>query len=119
MKPKFPLRYVVERIRRSRLETDPLGNPIYTESTSKIPVAGWHNPVPSSDFADEPVLVGHKRTVISVQMYAPSGEFTAEDKVRFTTDGPVFEVIGQPNKLDHSPFGWSPGLEVVNLGVIE
>lgn len=116
---KFPLRHAVERIRRSRLEADSLGNPTYVESVSKVLVAGWHNPVPSSDFIDEPVLAGHKRTVISAQMYAPSGEFIAEDKVRLTAGGTVFDVIGQPNNLDHGPFGWAPGLEVVNLGVME
>ena len=30
----------------------------------------------------------------------------------------VLEVIGEPESYGHNPFGWAPGLEVVNLGSI-
>lgn len=122
------LRFEVVRVRRTHdyvepaVETvfDELGNPIVadelgndtvTETRDTVKVAGWA--VPRSD---EPKLAGHDRRTVQVELYAPVGLFRPQDAVMLPERGDVLEVIGEPENYEHNPFGWAPGLEVVNLG---
>ncbi|WP_246818377.1 hypothetical protein [Corynebacterium sp. HMSC055A01] len=111
------LRYSVVRIRRERVGTvDELGNDVVedVEAAEPVLVAGWA--VPQSD---EPKLAGHERRTVKIEMYAPTGAFLVGDAVRLPERGDVLEVVGEPENYEHNPFGWSPGLEVVNLAGIE
>lgn len=112
-----PLRFSVVRIRREKVGTvDELGNDVLKDvkSTHPVQVAGWAMPQ-----AAEPVLAGHERRRVQIQMYAPVGEFLVGDAVELPERGDVLEVVGEPENYEHNPFGWSPGLEVVNLAGIE
>lgn len=112
-----PLRYSVVRIRRERVGTvDELGNDVVedVESTETVPVAGWAMPQ-----SDEPKVAGHGRRTVKIEMYAPTGAFLVGDAVRLPDRSDVLEVVGEPENYEHNPFGWSPGLEVVNLAGIE
>ena len=51
-----------------------------------------------------------------MEVLAPVGAFTADDAVKLPGRDDVLEVIGEPENYEHGPFGWSPGIEVVNLG---
>ncbi len=111
------LRYSVVRIRRERVGTvDELGNDVVEDVEAAVPVmvAGWA--VPQSD---EPKLAGHERRTVKIEMYAPTGAFLVGDAVRLPERKDVLEVVGEPENYEHNPFGWSPGLEVVNLAGIE
>lgn len=125
------LRFEVVRVRRTHnyvepaVETvfDELGNPIVadalgndsvTEIRDTVKVAGWA--VPRSD---EPKLAGHDRRTVQVELYAPVGLFRPQDAVVLPERVDVLEVIGEPENYEHNPFGWAPGLEVVNLGGTE
>lgn len=110
------LPFEVIRIRRTRLETiDELGNDVWVDTTEENPVAvaGWAIP-----HGDEPKLAGHDRRTVKVELYAPVGAFRAEDAVRLPDRADTLEVIGEPENWSANPFGWDPGLEVVNLGGI-
>lgn len=125
------LRFEVVRVRRTHnyvepaVETvfdelvnpivaDALGNDTVTEIRDTVKVAGWA--VPRSD---EPKLAGHDRRTVQVELYAPVGLFRPQDAVVLPERGDVLEVIGEPENYEHNPFGWAPGLEVVNLGGTE
>ena len=93
------------------VEADELGNDTVTETRDIVRVAGWA--VPRSD---EPKLAGHSRRTVEIELFAPVGVFRPEDAVELPERDDVLEVVGEPENYDHNPFGWSPGLEVVNLG---
>ena len=122
------LRFEVVRVRRTHnyvepavetiydelgnpIESDALGNDTVTEARDTVKVAGWA--VPRSD---EPKLAGHDRRTVQVELYAPVGMFRPQDAVVLPERDDVLEVIGEPENYEHNPFGWAPGLEVVNLG---
>lgn len=90
---------------------DALGNDTVVETRDTVRVAGWA--VPRSD---EPKLAGHDRRTVQVELFAPVGTFRPEDAVELPERDDVLEVIGEPENFEHNPFGWAPGLEVVNLG---
>ena len=92
-------------------ERDQLGNEVWVDEEHEVPVYGWA--VPQSS---EPKLAGHTQRVVAVEMLAPVGAFTANDAVKLPGRNDVLEVIGEPENYEHGPFGWSPGIEVVNLG---
>lgn len=92
-------------------ERDMLGNEVWVDEEREILVHGWA--VPQSS---EPKLAGHSQRVVAVEMLAPVGAFTANDAVKLPGRDGVLEVIGEPENYEHGPFGWSPGIEVVNLG---
>ena len=92
-------------------ETDELGNDTVTEARDTVRVAGWA--VPRSA---EPKLAGHARRTVEVELFAPVGTFRPQDAVELPERDDVLEVIGEPENYQHNPFGWAPGLEVVNLG---
>ena len=106
--------YVVTRIRREPVGRDPLGNTVDAETRTNIRVAGWAAPP-----GDEPKLAGHDRRVVQVELFAPVGAFQETDGVILEGETQVLEVIGRPGNYDHNPFGWCPGIEVVNLGGVE
>lgn len=89
---------------------DSHGNPvaIYTppldETGSPHPVIGWD--VPTST---EPVLAGHDRVVVDVQLLTPP-DFPARprDVIDLPTGG-RYEVIGEAGGTEGNPFGWIPG----------
>lgn len=125
------LRFEVVRVRRTHnyvepavetiydelgnpIESDALGNDTVTEARDTVKVAGWA--VPRSD---EPKLAGHDRRTVQVELYAPVGMFRPQDAVVLPERDDVLEVIGEPENYEHNPFGWAPGLEVVNLGGTE
>lgn len=93
------------------ISSDQLGNDTVTETRDTVKVAGWA--VPRSD---EPKLAGHDRRTVQVELYAPVGLFRPQDAVMLPERDDVLEVIGEPENYEHNPFGWAPGLEVVNLG---
>ncbi|MCK2200183.1 hypothetical protein [Corynebacterium callunae] len=111
---KFPLLHEVTLIRRVRqMELDELNNEVWVdeEFPEAVLVAGWS--VPS---ADEPKLAGHDRRTVDVELLAPVGVFRLEDAVKLPDREDTLEVVGEPENYSHGPFGWDPGLEVVNLG---
>lgn len=93
------------------IETDALGNDTVTETRDTVKVAGWAVPRTA-----EPKLAGHARRTVEVELFAPVGMFRPQDAVVLPERDDVLEVIGEPENYEHNPFGWSPGLEVVNLG---
>lgn len=113
----FPLPYIVKRVARTKTrKVDELGNDVVVDSevAEDVAVAGWGAPV-----GDEPKLAGHDRRTVEVELFAPVGVFTPTDAVELPDRPQRLEVIGQPGNYEHNPFGWSPGLEIVNLaGVI-
>lgn len=96
------------------IESDALGNDTVTETRDRVKVAGWA--VPRSA---EPKLAGHDRRTVQVELYAPVGMFRPQDAVELPERDGTLEVIGEPENYEHNPFGWAPGLEVVNLGGTE
>lgn len=113
----FPLRYEVTRIRRvRRLERDALNNDVWVdeEAPEQVRVAGWSSPK-----SDEPKIAGHDRKTVVVEMYAPVGDFRHRDAVKLPDRDTTLEVVGDPENYSYGPFGWDPGLEVVNLGGIQ
>ncbi|TVU83410.1 hypothetical protein FQN05_07370 [Corynebacterium aurimucosum] len=85
-----------------------LGNAITEETTSQVRVAGWAQPS-----SDEPKQAGHERLTVDLEIYAPPETFSDGDAVDIPGYG-TLEVIGHPENYSHSPFGWDPGLVVVN-----
>ena len=108
LEPSFPVT-VVRRVLSD--ERDILGNEVWVDEEREILVHGWS--VPQSS---EPKLAGHSQRVVSVELLAPVGAFSANDAVKLPDRDDVLEVIGEPENYEHGPFGWSPGIEVVNLG---
>lgn len=108
MSTPFPLRHTVTRIRRSTTGTDALGNDVEIMSEAEVTVAGWAAPK-----SDEPTVAGHERLTVDLEIYALPGDFTEGDAVKIDGYDPL-EVIGHPENYSHSPFGWDPGLVVVN-----
>ena len=91
--------------------TDDLGNDTVTETRDTVRVAGWAVPRTA-----EPKIAGHDRRTVQVELYAPVGTFRPQDAVVLPERDDVLEVIGEPENYQHNPFGWAPGLAVVNLG---
>lgn len=113
----FPLPHTVVRVRRIRTtDLDELGNDVIVDAEvpEEVQVAGWATPS-----ADEPKLAGHDRWTVTVELYAPVGTFRPEDAVKLPEREDTLEVIGEPENYSHGPFGWDPGLEVVNLGGVQ
>ena len=96
------------------IEADELGNEHVIEVRDVVDVAGWA--VPRSS---EPKLAGHDRRTVEVELLAPVGLFRPQDAVQLPERDDVLEVIGEPENYEHNPFGWAPGLEVVNLGGVQ
>lgn len=92
-------------------ERDQLGNEVWVDEEHEVPVYGWS--VPQSS---EPKLAGHTQRVVTVELLAPVGEFSEFDAVKLPDREDKLEVLGEPENYEHNPFGWSPGIEVVNLG---
>ena len=111
LEPSFPVT-VVRRVLSD--ERDMLGNEVWVDEEREILVHGWS--VPQSS---EPKLAGHSQRVVSVELLAPVGAFSANDAVKLPDRGDVLEVLGEPENYEHNPFGWSPGIEVVNLGGVK
>ena len=111
LEPSFPVT-VVRRVLSD--ERDILGNEVWVDEEREILVHGWS--VPQSS---EPKLAGHSQRVVTVEMLAPVGAFTVNDAVKLPDRDDVLEVIGEPENYEHGPFGWSPGIEVVNLGGVK
>lgn len=105
----FPLPFLVTRIRHDYNGVDELGNEKVQVSESHVRVAGWALPT-----SDEPKVAGHDRLTVDMELYAPVGQFREDDQVRIDGHG-ILNVIGYPENYESNPFGWMPGLEVVNL----
>ncbi|WP_262347262.1 hypothetical protein [Corynebacterium aurimucosum] len=108
MTTPFPLRHTVQKISRTITGRNKLGNAITEETTSQVRVAGWAQPS-----SDEPKQAGHERLTVDLEIYAPPETFSDGDAVDIPGYG-TLEVIGHPENYSHSPFGWDPGLVVVN-----
>lgn len=105
------LPYEVIRISRELApEPDAHGNDKFVTTREAIPVAGWAQPS-----STEPKIAGHDRLVVDMELYAPQGEFHHQDTVEIPGEEEPLQVIGQPENYSKSPFGFDPGLEVVNL----
>lgn len=111
LEPSFPVT-VVRRVLSDA--KDALGNEVWVDEESEILVFGWS--VPQSS---EPKLAGHTQRVVTVELLAPVGAFTANDAVKLPDRKDILEVLGEPENYEHGPFGWSPGIEVVNLGGVK
>lgn len=106
---EFPLLFSVGHRRYDSTATDAHGNDIdFWFPEVPKPVYGWGAPQ-----SDEPKLAGHDREVVEVELLVPPG-FECSHRDLMVLDGVEFEVIGDPEMFDHSPFGWNPG-GVVNL----
>lgn len=105
----FPLTIPVTRIRRSTGGVDELGNDMTVEDRDQIMVFGWSQVAPS-----EPVVAGHPRVEVDVNLIAGAGDFVATDAVLLPSESDPFEVIGSAQNYDHNPW-WSPNREVINL----
>lgn len=111
------LRFEVEHVRRERKhEVDELNNDVWVdvEVSAPVKVAGW-----SSPSSDEPKIAGHDRLTVDVELLAPVGVFSARDAVRLPDRDDLMEVVGEPENYSFNPFGWDPGLEVVNLSEVK
>lgn len=111
----FQNRHTVLRLRPGASVTDPLGNevpgPVATEEVSVVAV--WFGS------SDEPGTTLHvDRQEYDATIFAPVGTFEASDKVQVPGFAHVLEIIGNPAEWERGPFGWSPGLEQVNLKVV-
>ena len=111
LEPSFPVT-VVRRVLSDA--KDALGNEVWVDKESEILVFGWS--VPQSS---EPKLAGHTQRVVTVELLAPVGAFTANDAVKLPDRKDILEVLGEPENYEHGPFAWSPGIEVVNLGGVK
>ncbi|WP_257202293.1 hypothetical protein [Corynebacterium cystitidis] len=113
----FPTLFEVTHIKREvTRRKDALNNWVEEETRVQQPVrvAGWARPS-----TDEPKLAGHDRRTVRVELFAPVGVFKARDAVLLPDYEHPLEVIGDPERYEANPFGWSPSLEVVNLGGVE
>lgn len=106
----IPLRHTVYKISREYVGEDELGNDVFADVEKPVEVAGWSTPS-----SEEPKIAGHKRLVVVVEVIAPPGEFTEGDAIKIEPYG-LLEVAGTPETYSHSPFGWDPGLVIVNAG---
>lgn len=87
-----------------------LGNPIVERVSTPVNVAGYYSPS-----SNEPVVSGHNRLVVDYILIAPSGVFKPDDEVTIPGFSENFRVEGYPSNWDHSPFGFNPGYEMINL----
>lgn len=71
-------------------------------------VHGWSIPNPV-----EPKLAGHDRVVVDVEVLAPESVVVGPDD-RMVVDGKTYDVVGEREDWNHSPWGWRPGF-VINL----
>lgn len=111
------LRFEVEHVRRERKhDVDELNNDVWVdvEVSAPVKVAGWSKPTSA-----EPKLAGHDRLTVDVELLAPVGVFSARDAVRLPDHSGLMEVVGEPENYSFNPFGWDPGLEVVNLSEVK
>ncbi len=68
------------------------------------PVYGWGAPATA-----EPKLAGHDRQVVDVELLVPPSFPALSHRAQARLDGAEFDVIGEVERYDHSPFGWNPG----------
>lgn len=108
MRTDYPMTVPVIRHRRTVGPPDDLGNDTEIEETETVFVFAFAQVSPQ-----EPVVYGHDRIQVDVQMYAAPGDFLPDDAVTLDA-GPVFEVVGEAQNYDNNPW-WSPGVEVINL----
>ncbi len=81
----------------------------------EVLVFGWENP--RTRRSDEPVLAGHERVLVDVDLYAPQS-LNIAPKDRLILNGKRFEVLGYPDDPNNNPW-WRPGLVTVSLRRIE
>lgn len=103
--------FVVVKKTRVAAGKDQLGNIKYEWQEKVVDVSGWALPT-----SDEQKYVGHERKLVEIEMYAEPGFFSG-DLVSIPGRG-WFQVVGDPEDYAHNPFGWNPGLEVVNLAKV-
>lgn len=108
MRTDYPMTVPVTRHRRAVGPPDDLGNDTEIEETETVLVFAFAQVSPQ-----EPVVYGHDRIQVDVQMYATPGDFLPDDAVTIDPHGP-FEVIGEAQNYDNNPW-WTPGVEVINL----
>lgn len=108
MTTQFPLKHTVVKVSRVNAGKDKLGNIVTKEEITLVDIAGWAAPT-----SDEPKVAGHERLTVDLEIYAPTGTFAEGDGVDIPEYGRL-EVIGHPENYSHNPFGWDPGLVVVN-----
>lgn len=94
----FPTPYTVQRIRRTKTGENALGQPIYTESMTSIPVHGWEPTNQQERYTAE--LAG--RTVSDLKLLSPTGDFKSSDAV--IVNGVTYEVDGVPEDTTNGPF---------------
>lgn len=108
MTAEYPLTVPVTRFRRTVGPPDGLGNDTEIEASETVLVFAWYAISPM-----EPVVAGHDRLQVDVQMITGVGDFLPDDAVVLDAGRP-FEVIGEPVNHNANPW-WSPGVEIINL----
>jgi hypothetical protein len=117
----FPTPNTVALHVRSGVGEDDHGNEIdvYTppldEPGTPHQVIGWSTPS-----STEPLLAGHDRVVVDVELLAPPGFPAKPHDVIDLPDSPAgrFEVVGEVRDFTRGPFGFTPG-GVLNLRRVE
>lgn len=84
---------------------------------------GWAAPVDRAVYgwappqSREPKTAGVESVVVDLELFVPP-DWTSDPRDRVVVDGKTYEVIGEPEDLNHGPFGFTPGY-VVNLSRAE
>ena len=95
----FPTPYTVQRIPRTKVGENAVGQPIYTEG-SPIPVAVHYFEPVSQEERYAAALAG--RTVSDVRMGSPTDSFRPSDAVVYR--GVTYEVDGETADYTRGPF---------------
>jgi hypothetical protein len=117
----FPTPHTIGVHEWSGTGEDAHGNPVdvYTppldQPGTQHAVIGWQ--VPASD---EPIVAGHDRVVVDVELGVPPGFTMSPRAVVDLPYGPEgrFQVVGEIRTAEGNPFLWNPG-GIVNLRRID
>lgn len=107
----FALPHIVQHLAYAGQERNERGNLIDV----------WADPVGVPSFwhtgpTHEPQIAGHERVRVDAKVYV-SASLPVGPRDKFILPGVDgdFEVEGEPENYEHGPFGFTPGVVVVNL----
>lgn len=106
----FPLPHTVQHLAYAGTARNSRGNTVDVWASPVDVAAFWH-----TGPTHEPQIAGHERVRVDAKVYVASS-VTVSSKDKFVLPGRgEFEVEGEPEDYDHGPFGFTPGVVVVNL----